>query len=167
MSWTRTVEQRAYDHLYDPVYTTPTTGLYRNAAPAPVKALSQPGNDVSGASRHKYFKQPIVPHLHAVAPEVLLAPTAHQDPLVPPVDDDEPLTKAVAVQTKYRDSEAQTNPYTPQFVVREDMEEPEVLMLDGLGEGNLPAGAKEITMIERAREKVRPVRVANFPLSTI
>jgi hypothetical protein len=65
--------------------------------------------------------------------------------------EDEPLTKAVGVQTKYRDSEAQTNPYTPQFVVNEDREEPEVLMLDGLGEGSLPAGAKEITMIERAR----------------
>lgn len=107
MSYTRTVEQRAYDHLYDPVYTTPATGLYR-AVNAPVKAAAQPGNDVSGTSRHKYFKQPIVPRLHAVAPEVLLAPTAQQDPLVPAmVDDDEPLSKAVAVQTKFRDSEAQ------------------------------------------------------------
>ncbi|GMH92778.1 hypothetical protein TrST_g5199 [Triparma strigata] len=152
MSYTRTIEQRAYDHLYDPVYTTPETGLYRQSN-APVKAAAEPGNDVSGTARHKYFKQPLVPHLHAVAPEVLLAPTAKQDPLAPPAMEDEPLTKAVGVQTKYRDSEAQTNPYTPQFVVREDQEEPEVMMLDGLGEGSLPAGAKEVSMIERAREK--------------
>ena len=150
MSYTRTIEQRAYDHLYDPVYTTPETGLYRQSN-APVKAAAEPGNDVSGTARHKYFKQPLVPHLHAVAPEVLLAPTAKQDPLAPPAMEDEPLTKAVGVQTKYRDSEAQTNPYTPQFVVREDQEEPEVMMLDGLGEGSLPAGAKEVSMIERAR----------------
>ena len=150
MSYTRTVEQRAYDHLYDPVYTNPTTGLFRPSNP-PVKAAAQPGNDVSGTSRHKYFKQPIVPHLHAVAPEVLLAPTAKENPLVPTMVDDEPLTKAVGVQTKYRDSEAQTAPYTPQFIVDENNEEPEVMMLDNLT--SLPVGLKEVTMIERAREK--------------
>ncbi|GMH51742.1 hypothetical protein TrRE_jg390 [Triparma retinervis] len=150
MSYTRTVEQRAYDHLYDPVYTTPATGLYRESNPA-VKAAAQPGNDVSGTARHKYFKQPIVPHLHAVAPEVLLAPTAKENPLVPSMENDEPLTKAVGVQTKYRDSEAQTAPYTPQFVVNESVEEPEVMMLDNLT--SLPVGLKEVTMIERAREK--------------
>ena len=161
MSYTRTVEQRAYDHLYDPVYTTPATGLYRESNPA-VKAAAQPGNDVSGTSRHKYFKQPIVPHLHAVAPEVLLAPTAKENPLMPSMENDEPLTKAVGVQTKYRDSEAQTAPYTPQFVVNEDAEEPEVMMLDNLT--SLPVGLKEVTMIERAREK-RALNAALPPIT--
>jgi hypothetical protein len=161
MSYTRTVEQRAYDHLYDPVYTTPATGLYRESNPA-VKAAAQPGNDVSGTSRHKYFKQPIVPHLHAVAPEVLLAPTAKENPLMPSMENDEPLTKAVGVQTKYRDSEAQTAPYTPQFVVNEDAEEPEVMMLDNLT--SLPVGLKEVTMIERAREK-RAMNAALPPIT--
>ena len=48
---------------------------------------------------------------------------------------------------------AQTNPYTPQFIVPEHVEEPEVMMLDNLTSESLPVGLKEVTMIERAREK--------------
>ncbi len=76
------------------------------------------------------------------------------DPLVPPVADDEPLSKAVAVQTKYRDSEAQTNPYTPDYILKQGTEEPEVLMLDKLTAADaLPVGLAEVQMIELAREK--------------
>jgi len=74
-----------------------------------VKASAQPGNIVSGTSRHKYFKKPLVPHLHAVAPSVLLAPTAKVDPMVRVVDDEGETVKDVGVQTKYRDSEVQVS----------------------------------------------------------
>ncbi|XP_044184978.1 uncharacterized protein LOC122965084 isoform X2 [Acropora millepora] len=49
------------------------------------------------------------------------------------------VTRALEIQTDYRDSETQTDPYTPEYVVRP-------------GRG-LPAGLAEVEMIERARAK--------------
>jgi hypothetical protein len=59
------------------------------------------------------------------------------------------------VQTDYRDSETQTDPYSPGYLVRPGSQ-PELLTLASLcyGQG-LPAGLKEVEMIERAREKRR------------
>ena len=45
-----------------------------------------------------------------------------------------PLTKTVEVQTDYRDSEAQTDPYTPEYVVRPGSA-PELLTLATLSFG--------------------------------
>lgn len=42
------------------------------------------------------------------------------------------FTKDVGSQTKYRESEAQTAPYSRNFKVDPHSEEPEVLMLQGL-----------------------------------
>ncbi|KAF6769497.1 hypothetical protein AHF37_12430 [Paragonimus kellicotti] len=57
------------------------------------------------------------------------------------------------VQTDYRDSEAQTDPYSPPYVVNVG-ETPEVLTLATLGMGKgLPAGLHDVEMIERARER--------------
>lgn len=53
----------------------------------------------------------------------------------------------------YRESETQTVPYAPDYFVKEG-EDPEVLMLKGLThENGLPAGRKEVEMIEQARIK--------------
>ena len=84
----------------------------------------------------------------------LLAPsTVEQNPLEPPDEGTDGGTKTVAVQTKYRDSEAQTDPYTPDYTVRPG-EEPEILTLASLSYGKgLPAGLAEVEMIERARQK--------------
>lgn len=58
-----------------------------------------------------------------------------------------------AIQTVYRDSEAQTDPYSPPYVVNVG-ETPEVLTLATLGYGRgLPAGLHDVEMIERARER--------------
>lgn len=58
-----------------------------------------------------------------------------------------------ATQTDYRESEAQTDPYTPDYVVRPGSA-PEVLTLATLSHGyGLPAGLAEVEMIERARER--------------
>lgn len=48
-----------------------------------------------------------------------------------------PATRTVEVQTDYRDSEAQTDPYTPEYVVRPGSQ-PELLTLSSLlyGESN-------------------------------
>ncbi|CAL8073963.1 unnamed protein product [Calicophoron daubneyi] len=64
-----------------------------------------------------------------------------------------PLTQNKFVQTIYRDSEAQTDPYSPPYVVNVG-ETPEVLTLATLGYGKgLPAGLHDVEMIERARDR--------------
>ena len=67
----------------------------------------------------------------------------------------EPATKTVGTQSMYRESEAQTDPYTPAFKLPEGAtEDPEILSLQHLKYGHgLPATLKEVTMIERARQK--------------
>ncbi|NXR08029.1 CFA91 protein, partial [Semnornis frantzii] len=58
----------------------------------------------------------------------------------------------VGTQTDYRDGEAQTDPYSPEYVVLGSI--PELLTLATLTWGRgLPAGLAEVEMIERAREK--------------
>jgi hypothetical protein len=57
------------------------------------------------------------------------------------------------VQTKYRESEAQTDPYSPEYVIPPG-ESPQILMLKGLShERGLPAGEQEVLMIEHAQKK--------------
>ena len=67
---------------------------------------------------------------------------------------EEPRTKTVEIQTDYRESEAQTDPYTPNYVIREG-ENPEVLTLQKLKYSiGLPAGFDELEAIEANREKL-------------
>jgi hypothetical protein len=108
---------------------------------------------VTGQHRFKYFKRPIMPRVSAVAPQVLLAPTEVEDPLVPIENKVESVVKDVEVQTMYRDSEAQTNPYAPEYhpIPGKD---PEILLFKNLSyENALPLGEKEIELIEYARYK--------------
>ena len=63
------------------------------------------------------------------------------------------LTNVSLHQTDYRESEAQTDPYSPEYVVRPGSQ-PELLTLATLAyERGLPAGLAEVEMIERARAK--------------
>merc|ERR1711959_290030 len=64
-------------------------------------------------------------------------------------------------QSDLRESEAQTEPFTPDYVVKEG-ETPEVLTLTAFKHGNgLPMGLREVELVERARLK-RSVE-ASFP----
>ncbi|XP_063726301.1 cilia- and flagella-associated protein 91-like isoform X2 [Symsagittifera roscoffensis] len=115
-----------------------------------------PQVDVGGAERAKFFRRPIIPFMQAVPPEVLLATTT-VDPLAPPElqvpRPPTPLKRTVAVQTIYRDGEAQTDPYSPEYVIRPGSA-PELLTLATLSyDHGLPAGLAEVEMIERARAK--------------
>ena len=66
-----------------------------------------------------------------------------------------PKTRSVHVQTDYRDSETQTEPYSPEYVIQPGTE-PELLTLATLSYSNgLPAGLAEVELIERARIKRR------------
>jgi len=47
------------------------------------------------------------------------------------IREEEPKTKVAEVQTVYRDSEAQTNPYTPEYIIDKE-NVPEVLSIANL-----------------------------------
>ncbi|KAI8509247.1 Cilia- and flagella-associated protein 91 [Branchiostoma belcheri] len=122
-----------------------------------IPQVSYPDAEVSGRNRYQYFRRPIIPFLQQVPPDVLLA-TNKVDPLAPPESQQAarpptPMTRTVAIQTDYRDSETQTEPYSPEYVVRPGSA-PELLTLATLTFGRgLPAGLAEVEMIERARAK--------------
>ncbi|KAK7491063.1 hypothetical protein BaRGS_00017759 [Batillaria attramentaria] len=132
-----------------------TTFNYDPSVSIPPKVYEN--TEVSGRERYRFFRRPIIPFLQQVPPEVLLA-TARQDPLAGPeqMQVERPPTPPIRhmqTQTDYRDSEAQTDPYTPEYVVRPGSA-PELLTLATLSYGRgLPAGLAEVEMIERARAK--------------
>ena len=135
-------------------------GAMQQQLPPPLQKLSFAGardeRIISGANRHKYFRRPIIPFMNAQPPEVLFAPTEPEavGALELPEPEPEPLTKDAECQSMYRESETQTNPYTPDYVLPPDAPEPEVLTLTDLTYGaGLPAGLNEVRMIERARQK--------------
>ncbi|KAM5125526.1 cilia- and flagella-associated protein 91 [Mantella aurantiaca] len=108
--------------------------------------------DVSGSNRYRYFDRPLIPFSQHNPTNVLLA-ASRKDHSPWPERARTPSVRTVSIQTDYRDSEAQTDPYSPEFVVRPGSV-PEILMLANLTWGRgLPAGLAEVEMIERAREK--------------
>lgn len=84
-------------------------------------------------------------------------PDPRLNPMVPPPDDNTAAVRTVGVQTQFRESEAQTDPYTPDYLLpKNGAPDPEILALASLSAGagrGLPAGLAEIQMIERARQK--------------
>jgi len=151
-------EWRGYGDQHRESMIRYTTFNYDPGAQVPRQDLSDfNAAEVRGKNRYLYAKRPIIPFLQQVPPEVLLA-TARQDPLAGPENviaerAPTPPTKTIDTQTDYRDSEAQTDPYTPEYVVRPG-EAPELLTLATLSFGRgLPAGLAEVEMIERARAK--------------
>jgi hypothetical protein len=116
MSSIRVTESRRYDAQYDPTNTGPFTANNMQSDPR-VLALSSSDKLVSGQTRYKFFRRPVMPRMNAVPPYVLLAPVAAVDPLKPVDFVPEPTVKDVEVQTMFRESEAQTMPYSPDFVI--------------------------------------------------
>ena len=148
---TRVTESRAYDAVYDPIYVGPFTNT-RNDPRVTAAASSQ--SVVAGNEQFKYFRRPNMPRVSALPPHILLAPALKNDSKnnnQEPVE--EAAMKDAEVQTMYRESEAQTVPYTPDYVLA-DGNIPEVLLLKDLNyENGLPIGRKEVEMIQQARAK--------------
>ncbi|KAL7751160.1 hypothetical protein RI367_003365 [Sorochytrium milnesiophthora] len=126
----------------------PTIGQNRYVAPEPAFA--------SGKHRAKYFRRPMIPYSatsHGASQVVFMKRPATQaavEPLRPP----SPPTKTVGIQTLYRESEAQTDPYSPAYTLPPGSTNPEILALASLThKAGLPAGLAEVEMIERARAK--------------
>ncbi|XP_070262367.1 cilia- and flagella-associated protein 91 isoform X2 [Myotis yumanensis] len=120
----------------------------------PKEAYEDP--DVTGKNRYRYFERPFLPFFQQMPPNVALASTKQEKYTFPPASSKRPPTPSkytVGIQTDYRDSEVQTDPYSPEYIVCQDSI-PELLTLATLTWGRgLPAGQAEVEMIERAREK--------------
>lgn len=139
---------RVFDRQFDPLFTQHSelsssnnnVGLQRN---------------VLGHNRPLFFKRPLVPHLPQM--EVALPSTAPVS--LPPIN----KHNTVAIQTDFRESEAQTDPYTPDYIVKPGAK-PEVLTLESLKyPESLPARMPQVEAIELARKK----RAQNQILSTL
>uniref|UniRef100_A0A667X026 Cilia- and flagella-associated protein 91 n=1 Tax=Myripristis murdjan TaxID=586833 RepID=A0A667X026_9TELE len=101
---------------------------------------------VTGTDRWKYFKR-FGKHAFSLLRDTSekTDSTEQQHP---------PYQVSVGVQTDYRDSEAQTDPYGPGYVIRPGSAPSELLALATLTWGRgLPAGLAEVEMIERVRAR--------------
>ncbi|CAF0885951.1 unnamed protein product [Adineta steineri] len=125
--------------------------------------------DVGGRERSKFFRKPLIPFMESVQPLLVLDTgrsgtgtfvdmaghpgTGLLSPGKSMMSSIQPATRTQAIQTDYMEREAQTDPYTPEYVVKPG-EQPEVLTLATLMyKKGLPAGLAEVEMIERARAK--------------
>ncbi|XP_064185746.1 cilia- and flagella-associated protein 91-like isoform X2 [Anguilla rostrata] len=119
-------------------------------------AHGDPGDcDISGADRWKFFKRPLLPFTQLVPPDVVFAVPKSPRFSMEGAQEHVPVAahRTVHTQTDYRDSEAQTDPYTPKYAVRPGSS-PELLTLVTLTwNRGLPAGLAEVQMIERMRQK--------------
>ncbi|XP_010142939.1 PREDICTED: protein MAATS1 [Buceros rhinoceros silvestris] len=112
--------------------------------------------EVSGRNRYKYFARPLILS-NKVLPVSVTYAMEKTEPYVHSatrdIEDFGPRLRTLGTQTDYRDGEAQTDPYSPEYVVPSGSV-PELLTLATLTWGRgLPAGLAEVEMIERAREK--------------
>ncbi|KAE8299214.1 Cilia- and flagella-associated protein 91 [Larimichthys crocea] len=110
---------------------------------------------VAGADRWKYFKRPLIPFAQQVPPDVIFDfPREDFLPTHGNNAEHQPTHITVGVQTDYRESETQTDPYSPDYVIQPGTTPSELLQLASLTWGRgLPAGLPEVEMIQRARAK--------------
>ncbi|XP_018533773.2 LOW QUALITY PROTEIN: cilia- and flagella-associated protein 91 [Lates calcarifer] len=123
--------------------------------PNPHSWLKREEGHVTGADRWKYFKRPLIPFTQHIPPDVILA--LPKEDLVTATGknaEQQPTHFTVGVQTDYRESETQTDPYSPEYVIQPGTTPSELLQLAALTWGHgLPAGLAEVEMIERASAK--------------
>ncbi|KAI9209223.1 solute carrier, TRAMD3 or PAT1-domain-containing protein [Polychytrium aggregatum] len=162
------VKSQTHDVIINPNYTNMFSAL-NHYPPShyrlrPRKLPAHLGNDrrsynnfpahVDGVNRFKYFRRPLIPYMPTLGGQIVYArkpPPIAQATVERPVS---PFSKTVAVQSIYRESEAQTDPYSPEYVIPPGSVPPELLALATLTFGSgLPVGMAELEMIERARSK--------------
>jgi len=115
-----------------------------------------------GRDLAKFIKRPNVPYVHHAQTSAMMAAQTirNNQPVskkrIPSkiIEVSTPRVKTVGVQTLYRDSETQTDPYTPDYILPEG-EEPEVLSISQFSHANgmLPVSMHEVNIIKRMREK--------------
>ncbi|XP_030614578.1 cilia- and flagella-associated protein 91 isoform X2 [Archocentrus centrarchus] len=111
--------------------------------------------NVTGADYCKYFKRPLIHFAQQIPPSVVYAlPREDFETSDKSNAEQQPTHFTVGVQTDYRESEAQTDPYSPEYVIQPGTTPSELLQMAALTWGHgLPAGLAEVEMIERARAK--------------
>mgnify|MGYP000328696897 CR=1 FL=1 len=132
-------------------------------APTKPSAKDTSGHVINGTHKFKFFKRPIVPLLQAVPAEALLDEknqsrsrpgTANPgggvgtDSKVADTPQVFTTSRTVGTQTLFRESEIQTDPWTPEYKVKDGEPVPEAVAIAHLkfGEG-LPASLDEIKLI--------------------
>jgi len=197
---------RAYDHLYDPIFfTSHGNDHYRQTSkamfgpkriervpddkymfselphyprhtiqvtkqqdlpshvdtqwvPTEVKSAAQSSEatHIYGKHRHKFFARPNKQELSTLPQIVSYAmKTGGGQRMMAPdgTGVGEPATRTVGVQSVFRESEAQTDPYSPNYLITSS-QVPEVVTLTHLTFGHgLPATEAELKIIERTRQK--------------
>lgn len=110
---------------------------------------------VTGPDRWKYFTRPLISFTQQFPPDVIFA--LPKEEFVSSLENNTiqpPTHVSVGVQTDYRESETQTDPYSPEYVIKPGTTPSELLTLAALTWGRgLPAGFAEVEMIVRARAK--------------
>jgi hypothetical protein len=102
-------------------------------------------------NRFKYFKRPIT-LVPIFGGQIVYAKKKQK--VIPEIQKEPELKKTTGTQTIYRDSQAQTDPYSPDYIFKPNEAPPELLALSSLTYGSgLPVGMAELEMIERARQK--------------
>mmetsp|Transcript_51622 Transcript_51622/g.102568 ORF Transcript_51622/g.102568 Transcript_51622/m.102568 type:complete len:703 (-) Transcript_51622:87-2195(-) len=127
-------------------------------APVDKHRVGSDSEVVYGSHRYKFFSRPnkqtlnTLPHIVQYA----MKATGRLRTSVQPegmVAGPEPASKTVGTQSVYRESDTQTDPYTPEHYVVPS-QNPEVLTLTHMTYGmGLPATEAELKMIERMRQK--------------
>jgi len=122
---------------------------------------------VTGANRFKYFRRPIIPYVENMGGHIVYSKNKNESENKNKNNEvnlndanatiqNENITKfrTVGIQTLYRENETQTDPYSPEYIIKPGSSPPEILALATLTYGaGLPVGLAEIEMIERARLK--------------
>lgn len=132
----------------------PPTGSHKQTS------IKKP-HDVIGTNRMMYMKRPNVPYINDMHARLKLSD--HKTQEVKKFESQAerlvqlatPRSRTVGVQTMYRDSETQTDPYTPDYIVPDGKSDPEVLSIAHFTHKNgmLPVAMHEVQIINRMREK--------------
>ncbi|XP_072253015.1 cilia- and flagella-associated protein 91 [Leuresthes tenuis] len=111
--------------------------------------------NVTGADYWKYFKCPLIPFARHFPSDVIFALPREDAVATGRKGAEQPTVhRTVGVQTDYRESETQTDPYSPEYTKQPGTTPSELLQLAALTWGHgLPAGLAEVEMIQRARAK--------------
>uniref|UniRef100_A0A3B5MNN1 Cilia- and flagella-associated protein 91 n=1 Tax=Xiphophorus couchianus TaxID=32473 RepID=A0A3B5MNN1_9TELE len=134
----------------DPAEPMPSRSDYRWQAHA--ERLSLCIATVHPSDYWKYYKRPWIPFEEKFPADVVFE-FAEED-FITTTKEQLPAKRSLGIQTDFRESETQTDPYSPEYVVQRGMTPTELLQLATLTWGHgLPAGLAEVEMIERAREK--------------
>ena len=116
-------ESRPYDYIYDSTY------INSKSSPTKSKDLHNKITSIElSKGRYKYFKQPIALDNNKTY-KLDLSTSNINETKENDITIIEPFAKDVSVQTIYRDSDVQTDPYSPEYILPTHIQ-PNILLLE-------------------------------------